>query len=604
MKSNKKTLLQLATAAFGASVIAVTIFIGGVDEKGVPDPITVDNQTIEFTWTDENSNEDLLIWTDEQNYNNGLSNATVYAAVQNKTGVDQEVELMGYFVNDRRRIEEVFVLAEVTKQGEELFKSKCKTIKPDKKASSTEPYEECENIPAGYGPDVVTKEWLPLETTPRDVYEEAKENKNLQKKIFSRKSVDGYIATKKTLQYLVPEGGVTYYKIKIDYPANDDGNFFLEAIGSEGGYGHLDPWFDASWNYRVAITVDDAQVPSTQTSFPVYVDLSDMPAAFFTNAKSDGCDIRVVESDETTETAFELVSYDAGGTGELHFMADSLTGSGGGDTTFYIYYGNSGASCYATSDTYGAENVWGDYELVLHMNEASGNAIDSSSNGYDFTDNNTVGSGAGQLGDGRDFEFSNSEYFSLADNANISLSDSNVTIQSWFKLESVSNVLYYISQKGWYISATGNLEFNQSIYTGATPDYFRTEMYDGSFRGSNATGVTINASSWYFSASRHNVSTNQLISRVNTTNASAGTMNTSQNGATGMYIGVGHGGTEGSKEYYMDGIIDEYRYRKSYLSDDWLTAEYNNQSSPSTFYTVGSEESNTPAATRRIFMIE
>jgi hypothetical protein len=33
----------------------------------------------------------------------------------------------------------------------------------------------------------------------------------------------------------------------------------------------------------------------------------------------------------------------------------------------------------------------------------------------------------------------------------------------------------------------------------------------------------------------------------------------------------------------MDGSVDEFRFRASALSDDWIATEYANQNSPSTF---------------------
>ena len=40
---------------------------------------------------------------------------------------------------------------------------------------------------------------------------------------------------------------------------------------------------------------------------------------------------------------------------------------------------------------------------------------------------------------------------------------------------------------------------------------------------------------------------------------------------------------------YWRGQIDEVRISDSIRSADWIAAEYNNQNSPSTFYTLGPE---------------
>jgi hypothetical protein len=108
-------------------------------------------------------------------------------------------------------------------------------------------------------------------------------------------------------------------------------------------------------NYRVKITVDKTKVPSNQTGFPVYVDLSHLPLHFFAFVASDGRDIRVYNS-AIAELPYELVSIDvAAKTGELFFKGDL---SSSVDTVFYIYYGNPSLSAYARTDTYGSNNVW------------------------------------------------------------------------------------------------------------------------------------------------------------------------------------------------------------------------------------------------------
>ena len=68
------------------------------------------------------------------------------------------------------------------------------------------------------------------------------------------------------------------------------------------------------------LTVDNTKVAANATDFPVYVDLSDMNATFWSTVANGGGDIRIFKSDGTTELAREVVSCDTSGeTGELHF---------------------------------------------------------------------------------------------------------------------------------------------------------------------------------------------------------------------------------------------------------------------------------------------
>lgn len=614
-----KILKQYALATLGVGAVAVSLYFGGYNEETQkPDPITISGDTIEFTWTDDNTDESLLIYTDKQTYYNGFSNATVYVAVTNQSGVDQDVSLMGSFVNERRSIKNVSVLTTATFLATSTDKGNCLSLSGAQvqtqinSGKNPDDYFITETTATGTTPrmfEVCTKvlssaystssKWVPLPQTKRDIYEVAIEQGYLDKLAKIRKAVDGYVAENKTLSFPIKAGETMYYKLDIEYPANDSGNFYLEAVGSEGAYGHLDPWFDAAWGYRVSVTVDDAKVPGTVSSFPVFVDLSDLPASFFTNAKSDGCDIRVVESDETTETPFELVSYSAGGTGELHFMADSLTGSGGGDTTFYIYYGNSSASCYATSDTYGRDNVWGDYLFVHHAEGSVGSAKETNATGDTAFDAVTSGSTAsdgwaGQSNGGYAVSVGGSDYVRVPDNASFPTSGP-MTIQGWvYFANAASPDEYFLSkynnspQRSYFLNRTSTEKLRYVQYN-TTPSAH--DVLDSS--------TTFNYAGWRKITAKIDGSGNQKLIVDGTEEASSALAATSYRDTTGNFQFYG---LDNGVQYDFDGKIDEVRFRLSFLSADWDTTEYNNQSDTSTFYTIGSEEAYSGAARRVLFI--
>ena len=115
-----------------------------------------------------------------------------------------------------------------------------------------------------------------------------------------------------------------------------------------------DAWWNSSWSHRVKITIKSSQVPSTQTNFPVYVNLANLPNGFWGHIKSDGSDIRVTNN-TGSELAREVVVISKGAsTGELWFKADSISDS----AYYYIYYGNAGASEPAATDADGSQGLW------------------------------------------------------------------------------------------------------------------------------------------------------------------------------------------------------------------------------------------------------
>lgn len=551
-------------------VISTVLFIGFYDPKsGVPSSIEVDGKVIEFTHTDNNEGENLIIWTDRANYTEGFSSATVYVAVSNMSGVDQNIELMGYFKDDKRTIKDVAVLKAVTYRIEHpVMQTLCEEIK-----GSTTP---CVDTPTGTTTEIITKnEWRSLGLEERTSADELAEAQLLTAKQVYRKPVDNYISEKATTDYLVPAGGVTYYRLNLQFIGNESDNFFLEAVGDQGAYGHLDPWFNPSWVYRVKIEINPDQVPGSAnlTNYPVYIDLNRLPAGFHTNAKSDACDIRVVESDETTETPFELVWYASStDTGELHFKADSL--SFNATTTFYIYYGNSGASCYAVTDTFGRNNVWSDYIGVYHM-ENTATSSTGSNNGTATAV--AFGSSFGKLGQGVDFD-SSSDVVSVTDAA--AIQPTTITMSAWTRADSLSGFPIFFDRYNGFTADGYRMFFGTNN--------LRVGIYQGAEVGVNGT-TALSTATYYHVAATYDASTLRLFLN----GASEGTLSTSGNITyrTTTNLGMGKRNTGSTSE--LNGQMDEVRLRSGAVSTDWITTEYNNLNSPTTFFWVGAQETDT-----------
>jgi len=159
------------------------------------------------------------------------------------------------------------------------------------------------------------------------------------------------------------------------------------------------------------------------TDFPVYVDLADLGADFFTNVSdANGGDIRVTAGDGVTELPRQVVAINTGGqTGELHFKASSLSSTQ--NTYFYIYYGNAGESEPLANSTYGSQNVWTNgYVGVWHLEEdAAGittddlykDSTDSSVSGAHGDDRVSATGKEGQVEAGQEFDGSD-DYVRIA----------------------------------------------------------------------------------------------------------------------------------------------------------------------------------------------
>lgn len=343
-------------------------------------------------------------------------------------------------------------------------------------------------------------------------------------------------------------------------------------------------WYNASWGYRVKVTVQSSQVDGNLTDYPVYVALSDLPAGFHTNVNSDGSDIRVTTSDETTECPREVVTYDSSGdTGELHFKAPSVSSSS--NTDFYIYYGNSGASDYAIDATYGAENVWtNDFGGVWHFQDG---LLDSTANDNDLTETGTLTYVTGKIEGKALYVNANDEWAARADASLVNISDQSAfTWGGWLEAKNTSKYNGPVNKDGNPGRGTilyfdgGDQRLKLLVWLDPTGNYI---VESSATYG--ASTQSISADTWTYALGADDT-TDNMYCWFNDTKYTRTSVTTSRLGSSNpLMFGADGFTTDG------DCYIDEVRCSTGVRSDDWINADYVNQNSPNTFYGVGSEES-------------
>lgn len=341
--------------------------------------------------------------------------------------------------------------------------------------------------------------------------------------------------------------------------------------------------FLSGYTKRHKITIASSQVDADLTDYPVYIDLSELSlggADIFDTCKTDGSDIRVTKSDETTEVPVEIVDIDTTGkTGELHFLADG-TLSSSSDTDFYIYY-NGSSSLPARTATYGSDNVWNsNYEGVWHLQEAANN----SANGYnDSTGNGNHGTGTSMAetaasitlaGVGQSFDGTNDEI----DCGNITALNgaTDITMSAWIKYDG--------TQQNAFGKVCGNdltdplaMEFN----------YTNNDMLSR-VNGSNINGTNSTLSSGtpaLLVMTYDGANIRQYID--GSEDAASPTAKTGAVNSTAQAFQIGD---VPDADRHFGGLIDEVRLLTDSLSANWISTEHNNQNSPGTFYTIGIEE--------------
>lgn len=349
-------------------------------------------------------------------------------------------------------------------------------------------------------------------------------------------------------------------------------------------------WYNTSWNYRVKVTVDHTKVGGSLTNFPVYLNLAELPAGFHTHVKTAGADIRMTSSDGTTEIPVEIVFYDdPTDTGELHFKAPSLSSSV--DDVFYVYYGNAAATLPTSSSTYGKYNVWdANYLFVYHGGAGSSlSTTESTVNQRTITAFNTPTAGTGKIGGATVFAKASSQYMELTDHADFR-SLQNLTIEAWCNLTSVDSDGAWIFGKNVDNTTITDPYENWAMFAQTDRSViFRTAS-------SPTTGWTdalqaagyLPLTTWTHMVATYDHATMRQYKNGTVSGTTTSIVRTTGTSTVNPRIATFFTTTY---RYYWDGKLDEIRLSKVARSSTWISTQYNNQNSTSTFYTPGAEES-------------
>ena len=338
-----------------------------------------------------------------------------------------------------------------------------------------------------------------------------------------------------------------------------------------------------SFSYYRAITIDHTKCGSGNST--------DFPALFYgtyTWAKTVGNGGRVESAngydlrpyaDNTASTAldFQLVSYD-GSTGAVEMYVKVPTLNASSDTVFYMFMGDSGITTDGSSTATWSAN----FDSVWHLGvNTSLSLADSTANAHTLTNNGSVGAAAAKIGYGMTNNASN-KYLT---NASAGVYTSGAfTISHWLLLNSFNSgvggqgpVTFFkgpYQEYGYYtqINSDGHISFFtnqasaiQETTTAASAVGTGTQTHIAYVRSGSSVLIYVNGSDATSSAASH---TNPASS------------------VDDFAIG---GYTAHESTVRVDGLIDEFRIASVARNADWIISEYNNESNPSTFYSVGTE---------------
>ena len=323
-------------------------------------------------------------------------------------------------------------------------------------------------------------------------------------------------------------------------------------------------------------TVRAADVPSTQTDFPSYVDLDRLGITTLAEAQS----VRVyADSAKTTEWAREIVSVT-----EMHVKVPSLT------STVSMFVDWDGVrSDYAVTATYGSIAVWVDYLIVTHGN----NNTDSAGN-YDST-GMTLGGETGKIGTASYFD--NSSQFIYSNDAELTeIKNRSISMTMWVKnMRTTSGAEAQLFGNYPGNGPSPNQFFGMWVTSSGIP-YVAMRRDDGAQTIISDDGLSVNTSTWQ----KLTFVKDGLDFRFFQNGTQVGSdVSFSTEGNTRNDFKLGGGVSINNR--FNTGYFEEVRYRDSLVTENWITTEYNNQNANGSFWeaTDAGGGGSTPAQAAR-----
>lgn len=241
LKSKTKQVLIMT------GIIGVAVAAGITLQQPEKIPfVEIEGQVITFPYTDENNNENFIIRTDKEEYDNlfGKTNVDVYIMVENKSGIGQVTDIQFYFPKEAITVNSISkMIPNGTYQAivEDFATSTAIDSTTSKEIVITKKISEHKEMRIGniWQDDQITsfdKEDNKVLLSKGNLKEKSKPNQRADKKV----------------QVPILNQGISYFKVNIKIPPLHREEFYIEVVGNEGGYGLLDPTL-----YEYYITNDD-----------------------------------------------------------------------------------------------------------------------------------------------------------------------------------------------------------------------------------------------------------------------------------------------------------------------------------------------------------
>lgn len=344
-----------------------------------------------------------------------------------------------------------------------------------------------------------------------------------------------------------------------------------------------------SFAFSSSVTIDFTKCGgSDSANFPVLFNTIDNRFKTVGNGghvqNASGFDVRpYADSGLTSALSYELERFNAT-TGEVIMWVKLPTVSHTVNTVFYMAYGDATIS---TDGSSAANTFSSSFSAVWHLKDGTTLSANDALGSFNMFPANSPAAVAGQIDGGVGLVSASSQKLETGSNGPAAPA---FTISAWIKSTTFNNG--YVVDRGFAssdyyaltVTSTGLLSY----------DVAATSIIGASGPTVMSTGV------WYYIAVTYD-SVGGLKGYLNgvaqNSAAANGVANTS-----GVASAIGY--NRAVTGNYFNGSIDEVRYASVARSIDWLLTEFNNQNSPSTFYSLGSESGGvSPSASRGFFRL-
>jgi hypothetical protein len=348
--------------------------------------------------------------------------------------------------------------------------------------------------------------------------------------------------------------------------------------------------------YSKDLTIDHTKVSSNLDNFPVLVDIYDSDLK--TYAQPDGDDIRFMLGDEALSFEMELFDQNYNGThAHLTAWVKVPTLSSSTDTIISMCYGSEKAT-----RAQGSENVWSAaYDAVWHFSESSGNGsfiIDSAGRVHDGLPVSTTYTQNGIINSGRQTQYASDNYIPVIQGDEIFNGWSDWYMSFWLYID-IGSDAEFESGEPRLIYKDGSMWLARVFRDSGWPAGEGVVQIDVNFvsYGTEYFQVSVKRQEWNYIVMKYESSGDGRLrsysyidgASYDSRSYSIGTGDRLVDDSSDFAIGNSNSLPGGGNP--VPGVFDEFRIASGrYRSQAWIETEYLNQYDPSSFISVGTEQ--------------